>query len=71
MDSPLPTLAILIVYMLALKGINSYLKERIAFNLKWLIVSYNFAQVLGSFYVFSEVRFLFIFLKFPNKENAN
>lgn len=55
MDTPVTTCVILVLYLVALKAINFFMKEREAFSLKWVLIVYNFAQVCGSFYVFSEV----------------
>jgi len=55
MDTPVTTGAILLVYLLALRGIQFYMKDKKPYNLKWLLVIYNFIQVLGSFYVFYEI----------------
>lgn len=55
MDTPVTTGAILLFYLLALRGIQFYMKDKKPYNLKWLLVIYNAVQVVGSFYVFYEI----------------
>lgn len=55
MDTPVTTGAILLMYLLALRGIQFYMKDKKPYNLKWLLVGYNAVQVVGSFYVFYEI----------------
>lgn len=55
MDTPLKTVACLIVYWTLLVVLTKWMKNRPAFDLKGLLVIYNAIQVCGSFYIFSEV----------------
>lgn len=55
MDTPFKTAAIMLIYMILLRAITSYMKDKKPFNLKGLLIVYNSVQVVGSFYVFYEI----------------
>lgn len=55
MDTPFKTAAILLVYLILLRGITSYMKDKKPFSLRWPLIIYNSIQVVGSFYVFAEI----------------
>ncbi len=55
MDTPFKTAGILLTYLILLRGITSYMKDKKPFDLKWLLIVYNSVQVVGSFYVFAEI----------------
>lgn len=55
MDTPFKTAGILLTYLILLRGITSYMKDKKPFDLKWLLIVYNSIQVVGSFYVFTEI----------------
>ena len=55
MDSPVPTVAFLVVYAISLIVIKKVMANRKAFELRTFLIVYNFLQVCGSFYIFFEV----------------
>lgn len=55
MDTPFKTAAILLVYLILLRAITSYMKDKKPYSLKWPLIIYNTIQVIGSFYIFIEI----------------
>lgn len=55
MDTPMKTVAILILYIITLHFIREHMANKKPFDLKYLLIAYNFVQVIGSFYIFAEV----------------
>lgn len=58
METPIKTIIYMIIYLISIPLINKFMENRKPFNLKWFLVFYNFLQVIGSFYIFSEVKFV-------------
>lgn len=53
MSSPFPTIAICLTYVLMVKVIlPAYMKNREPFDLRWIMVAYNFIMVYVSFILF-------------------
>jgi elongation of very long chain fatty acids protein 7 len=59
MDTPMKTFLILLFYIISIRLIRDYMKDKKPYELNALLVIYNFMQVIGSFYVFAEVSCLF------------
>jgi len=55
MDTPLKTLGLMILYLVMLRLIRQYMVDKKPYELRSFLVVYNFVQVLGSFYIFSEL----------------
>lgn len=55
MDTPMKTIVCLILYVITLHFIREHMQHRKPFDLKYVLIVYNFAQVIGSFYIFAEV----------------
>lgn len=53
MKSPLPTIAICFTYVIAVKFLGPiYMRNRQPFNIRWIMVFYNFAMVFISLLIF-------------------
>lgn len=55
MDTPMKTIVCLILYVITLHFIREHMQHRKPFDLKYVLIVYNFAQVIGSFYIFAEL----------------
>ena len=64
MDTPFKTAGILCIYLTLLHGIQSYMKDKKPYNLKWMLIVYNGVQVFGSFYIFAEILLVAIEAKY-------
>lgn len=56
MQSPFPTLTISTIYLLTVWLGPKWMKTREPFQLRFLLVVYNFGMVLLNFFIFKEVR---------------
>lgn len=55
MDTPMKTAFMMLVYVLTLRFLIDYMKDKKPFQLNGLLIIYNFMQVIGSFYIFFEL----------------
>lgn len=55
-NNPFEPLSVLIVYALVIYFGTKFMSKRKPFDLKLFLYVYNFLQVIGSFYIFYEVR---------------
>lgn len=55
MATPWPTLGFIVLYGVALVVIKKVMANRPPYKLRDFLVVYNFLQVCGSFYIFTEV----------------
>ena len=60
MSTPWSTLGLISLYIATVTISPRVMKNREAFNLKWLLVVYNFVLVILSLYMLCEVRVVFI-----------
>ena len=55
MDTPMKTIGFMFAYLASLRVIKQYMADKKPFELRYFLIFYNFLQVCGSFYIFSEV----------------
>nr|ATI22178.1 elongase 3 [Brachionus koreanus]QBO55914.1 elongation of very long chain fatty acid 9d [Brachionus koreanus] len=55
MTTPIKTILYMIAYLISIPLIKKYMEKREPFKLKGFLIFYNFFQVIGSFYIFSEL----------------
>ncbi len=55
MDTPVKTLGYMIAYLVSIRLIRQYMADKKPFELRSFLILYNFLQVCGSFYIFSEI----------------
>uniref|UniRef100_A0A452J128 Elongation of very long chain fatty acids protein n=1 Tax=Gopherus agassizii TaxID=38772 RepID=A0A452J128_9SAUR len=60
MQSPFPTLTISTLYLLTVWLGPKWMRRREPFQLRFLLISYNFGMVLLNFYIFKEVGLVFL-----------
>ena len=53
------TIGFLIGYLISLHLIKEHMANKKAYELRGLLIFYNFLQVIGSCYIFLEVKFFF------------
>ncbi len=55
MKSPMKTIGFMFAYLVSIRLIREHMANRKPFELRKFLIIYNFFQVCGSFYIFSEV----------------
>lgn len=55
------TIGFLIGYLISLHLIKEHMANKKPYELRGFLIFYNFAQVIGSFYIFLEVNIIFHF----------
>jgi hypothetical protein len=61
MDSPNSMFLLIAAYLSAIPLIKVIMKNRQPFELRTFLMFYNLVQVVGTFYIFSEVKIEYIF----------
>ena len=56
MRSPVPSIVICVLYLVAVATGPGIMRNRSPLNLKWILVPYNFVLIVLSGYMFYEVR---------------
>ena len=64
MSSPWPTVALTVLYLLVVWLGPKFMTNRAAFDLKYLMIIYNFGLVILSFYMMYEVSLCLIIIMF-------